>query len=86
MPKLIEHAAEASHCDVCADAGHGLSVTTADGRPASFAIIDEDGRVITAGADVAQQAWDAVVGAYRNFLIGKGHIKVHTKPPGQLPQ
>lgn len=60
----------------------GLSVIAADGRPAKFAIIDDDGNVIAAGKEIADAAWQASVNAYRQFLIGNGHLRILTKPDG----
>lgn len=59
----------------------GLSVTTPDGQPATLAIVGPDGSVIEAGPGVMEAAWKAAVKAYRNFLIGSGHLRVMTKPP-----
>lgn len=60
----------------------GLSVTTADGRPATFAIVDENGNVVAAGKEIADAAWQASVNAYRQFLMGQGHLRILTKPDG----
>lgn len=73
-------------CDISAVIFEGLSVTTPDGRPAMLAIVDENGQVVEAGNAVAQHTWNTVLGSYRNFLIGQGHIRVHTKPPGDPRQ
>jgi len=58
----------------------GITVVGADGRPASLAVLDADGRVLAAGPAVAKAAWEASVLAYRNFLIGEGHMRVLQKP------
>lgn len=58
----------------------GLSVTTADGKPAHLAVVDDDGRVLAAGDEIEKAAWEAAILAYRNFLIGKGHMRVLAKP------
>lgn len=60
----------------------GLRVQTADGRPAKLAIIDEAGNVVECGDAVAQEAWNVASASYRNYLIGNGHLRVQTKPPG----
>jgi len=57
----------------------GLTAVTADGKPASFAIIDEDGNVIAAGEEVAKAAWKTSINAYRDFLMGQGHMRSYTK-------
>lgn len=60
----------------------GLKAVTADGRPARLAIIDDDGKVIAAGQEVAEAAWAASIEAYRQFLKGEGHMRVFTSPKG----
>lgn len=57
----------------------GLTVVTADGKPAQFAIIDEGGKVIAAGKEVAEAAWATSIQAYRQFLMGNGHMRVFTR-------
>lgn len=57
----------------------GLSAITADGKPAQFAILDEHGKVIAAGKQIADAAFHTAVAAYRKFLIDEGHIRVYTK-------
>lgn len=65
--------------------GHaGLSVTTADGRPATLAVLDEDGRVIESGPHVAREAFAVSVNVHRNVWAGKGWLRVMTEPPGPL--
>ena len=49
----------------------GLLVT-ANGRPARLAIVDENGRVIAAGADVASEAEAAAINGWRAVLRGEG--------------
>ncbi|MBF9171792.1 hypothetical protein ABFU49_14025 [Xanthomonas campestris pv. campestris] len=58
----------------------GLSVQTADGKPARLAVVDQDGRVIAVGHEIAAAAFDASVKSYRNFLIGNGHLRILSKP------
>lgn len=60
----------------------GLTVTTRDGRPARLAILDEHGNVIDVGDDVACECWNVAIACHRNFLIGQGHLVVHTSPTG----
>jgi len=76
--------AAVSACTISAIGYDGLSVTTADGRPAMLAVIDSDGNIVASGAGVQAAAWEASIKAYRNFLIGSGHLRVQTKPPGLL--
>lgn len=59
----------------------GLTVTTQDGKPAKFAIIDESGNVIESGAEVAKAAYETTLAVYQNFRIGMGHLRVFTAPP-----
>ena len=60
----------------------GLSVSTSTGEAAALAVIDRNGRIIDAGPAVARAVWDVAIAAYRNFLMGTGHLRVLTKPPG----
>lgn len=53
-----------------------FAVTTRDGKPARIAIIDDQGNIIDAGDAVAKEAWNVMVNVYKNFLIGKGHVRV----------
>ena len=57
----------------------GLSVTV-DGRPARLAIVTDDGRVIAVGAQVAREAEAVAVNNYREFLKGKGFLRVMGNP------
>lgn len=60
--------------------GHeGLSVTV-DGKPARFAIIDEEGKVIIDSRLLAREIEAVVINMYRNIWIGKGHLRVMSKP------
>lgn len=67
-----------AHAQISGVAHQGLTVTTADGRPARLAIIDEAGNVLEAGPEVATEAWSVTLATYRNFLIGQGHLVVKT--------
>ncbi len=60
----------------------GLTVKTKDGKPARLAIVDENGNIIEDGPEVANEAWNVAIATYKNFLIGKGYIRVHTTPTG----
>lgn len=70
--------ANASLSAVCFE---GLLASTIEGRPASLAIIDEDGKVIEAGPHVAREAWGVMMACWKQFLAGEGHIRVHSGPP-----
>lgn len=69
---------------ITAVAHEGLTIQTPDGRPAFLAVVDASGRVIEAGPQVAQSAWEVMVASYRNFLQGKGYLRVHREPPGGM--
>lgn len=58
----------------------GLQVRTSDGSPARLAVLDEQGRVLAVGEEVAAAAFEASVRSYRAFLIGTGHLRVLAKP------
>ncbi|QDQ24858.1 hypothetical protein FNU76_00045 [Chitinimonas arctica] len=65
--------------------GHeGLTITTADGRPARLAIIDDSGTVLDQGDAVAREAWNVTLAVYMNLLIGKGYLRVYSGPPPLL--
>lgn len=53
-----------------------FDVTTKDGKPARVAIIDADGNIIEAGPAVANELWNLMTNVYKQFLIGKGHVRV----------
>jgi hypothetical protein len=67
---------------ISATVSQGFTASTADGKPARLAIIDEQGNVIEAGADVAWAAWKVCIEAQENFWEGQGHLVVHSSPPG----
>ncbi|NML34033.1 hypothetical protein HHL14_24790 [Paraburkholderia sp. G-4-1-8] len=60
----------------------GLIVETATGQRARLCVVSDDGEIIS--GDVAADAWRVAVGAYREFLVGSGHLEVHARPPGQV--
>lgn len=70
------------HAVLSGVAHEGLTVTTRDGRRARLAVIDDDGNIIEAGPSVERETWNVVIAVYRNFLAGRGHLRVHTAPPG----
>ena len=61
----------------------GLSVTV-DGKPARLAIVTDDGQVIASGDQVAREAEAVAVNSYREFLQGKGFLRVLSKPLATL--
>ena len=67
-------------CLISAISYEGLSVRTEDGRSATLAIVDSDGHVIASGHDVELAAWEAAVKAYRDYLMGQGHLRTLVKP------
>lgn len=66
---------------ISATVSTGFTATTADGKQARLAIVDEDGNVIEVGDHVAWAAWRVCVEVQENFWQGQGHLIVHTGPP-----
>lgn len=56
----------------------GFSVKTADGRTAKLAIVDDAGKVVEIGDQVAREAFNVAVASYKNFLKGQGHLRVYS--------
>ncbi|MFM0405319.1 hypothetical protein [Paraburkholderia dipogonis] len=75
-----------ANCEISAVSFEGLSIKTADGQPATLAVIDKDGNIVEAGPSVVRQAWDVSITSYRNFLMGSGHLRVLSKPPERPKQ
>jgi hypothetical protein len=67
---------------ISATVSTGFSCTTAAGKPARLAIIDEAGNIIEAGPEVAWAAWKVCIEVQENFWEGMGHLVVHSSPPG----
>ncbi|KAF1051432.1 MAG: hypothetical protein GAK34_01523 [Delftia tsuruhatensis] len=57
----------------------GLSVSI-NGKPGRLAVITEDGQVIAAGKEVAREAQAVSINCYRNFLLGKGYLRILSNP------
>ena len=57
----------------------GLSVTV-DGKPGQLAVIDDQGRVVAVGQQVAREAGAVAVNSYRQMWIGQGHLRVLSEP------
>jgi len=62
----------------------GLSAETREGQKATFAIIDENEKVIERGPVVARDAWNVMLACYKNFLVGQGHLRVFSGPPSTM--
>lgn len=67
---------------ISATVSTGFNATTADGKPARLAIVDEAGNVIEAGPEVAWAAWRVCIEVQENYWEGMGHLVVHSSPPG----
>ena len=80
----IEVSAEDVNRLYVAQSHTGLKVT-AGGKPAQLAIVTDDGEVIAVGESVAMEAEAVSINAYRNFLAGKGYLKVYSKPLQSRP-
>lgn len=57
----------------------GLTVLI-DGQPGWLAIVDQSGRVIASGKDVAREAEAVAVNSYRQLLKGKGWLRELSNP------
>lgn len=68
-----------SRYSISAVAHEGFTVQTADGQRARLCVVSDDGEIIS--GDVAADAWRVAVGAYREFLMGGGHLRIHAGPP-----
>ncbi|ABW74908.1 hypothetical protein Bcep22_gp07 [Burkholderia phage Bcep22] len=69
-----------SSVEISAVSFQGLTIATADGRPARLAVVDDEGRVIEAGASISDAVWQVAIRSYREFLKGSGHLRVLAKP------
>ena len=76
----------ATNSDLSAVAHQGLKVITPDGKPGQLAVIDEAGNVVESGPHIAEAVWGVVITSYRQFMIGKGHLRVHSSPPGKAAE
>jgi len=56
----------------------GLKIS-ANGRPCRLAVIDEQGNVVSADAQVAREAFNVAVSSYKQLLKGQGHIRQSAK-------
>lgn len=64
---------------IMAVAHEGLRATF-NGHPAMLAIVSQDGQILASGAQVAIEAEAVAVNNYRNFLKGKGHLRILSNP------
>ena len=60
----------------------GLTVKTRDGGQAYLAVVDASGNILESGPLVAREVWNVTLAVYKNFLIGKGHLRIFNAPPG----
>lgn len=60
----------------------GLTVKTRDGDQAFLAVVDESGNILESGPSVAREVWNVTLAVYKNFLLGKGHLRIFHAPPG----
>jgi hypothetical protein len=72
------------HSTVTALMWERYTITGADGKPATLAIIDEHGNVLDAGPEVAQEFWELAILAYRQFLTGERLLRIYSTPEGLL--
>ena len=52
----------------------GFAATGTDGRPLRIALLDDGGRVVADGRDVAGALFAAAIEAQNNFWEGRGHL------------
>ncbi|MEX3950581.1 hypothetical protein AB4Y45_25585 [Paraburkholderia sp. EG287A] len=79
-----ENAPVLRHSTVTALMWERFTITGDDGRPATLAILDEDGHVLDAGPQVAHELWELAVLAYRQYLVGEGLLRIYSTPEGLL--
>lgn len=70
--------------DISAVIHQGLTIRLRDGRMGRLAIVDEAGQIVDDTPEVAKEAWFVSIAAYKNFLIGKGHLRVRSGPVPQI--
>ena len=64
---------------ISAVAHEGLTVEV-DGKHARLAIVTDDGQIVAIGDQVEREARAVSINCYRQFLIGEGRLRVHSKP------
>jgi hypothetical protein len=61
----------------------GLTIKTRDGQQAFLAIVDSSGNIIESGPLIAREAWNVTLAVYKNFLRGKGHLRIFSSAPNE---
>jgi hypothetical protein len=57
----------------------GLRVES-NGKPVHLAVVDDNGKVLAMGMDVADEVEAVAINCYRAFWKGEGHLRVLSKP------
>ncbi|MBC8722101.1 hypothetical protein F6X37_11000 [Paraburkholderia sp. 31.1] len=70
------------HSCVVAVIWEHYTITDTQGKPATLAIVDEQGKVLDSGPEVQQEIWDLAILAYRKYLVGEGYLRIHSTPEG----
>ncbi|HKR40084.1 MAG TPA: hypothetical protein VJU59_10490 [Paraburkholderia sp.] len=79
-----ENAPVLRHSTVTALMWEHFKITGEDGKPATLAIIDENGKVLDVGPQVADELWELALLAYRQYLTGEGLLRIYSTPEGLL--
>ena len=66
--------------EISAVVHEGLTIKLANGQAGKLAILDDAGQIIDKTPSVATEVWRVSIACYKNFLIGNGHIRVHSEP------
>ncbi len=82
-PAVTHKVTAQGKCEVSAVSFQGLSLTGPNGEPATLAIVDANGNILDMGRDIELAVWETSIGSYREFLRGKGHLRVVTIPGSQ---
>lgn len=80
----IEGAGVLAHSVISAVPLEGLHVETADGKPATLAVVDEQGNIVESGDAVLEEAFNVVVLSYARWLEGRGRLRIISAPHGIL--
>ena len=69
--------------EVSAVIHQGLKIKLSDGRVGKLAILDEADQIVDDTPAIAREVWLVSIACYKNFLVGDGHLRVHSEPlPG----